>query len=123
MGKEKVEYGYSIHGGKCQSAFALDKEGLENILLKIIYGEEMSALKRLYSEKTVNAILDGFETYLADHYTRTNLFKMGVYGNIKIVDDFIRHIGDYVDSEFITTTVYTFTEEDEKQFSEIANEK
>lgn len=112
--KTKTEIGYSIHGGKYNSAFALDREGFENVITEIVYGNNIGSLKSLYSEKTVFAIIDGFETYLADHYSRVGLFRMGVYGNLKAVDGFIREIGIYVDSEFITTTVYSFTDETEK---------
>ena len=118
--KTKTELGYSIHGGKYNSAFALDREGFENVITEIVYGNNISSLKSLYSEKTIFAIIDGFETYLADHYRRVDLFKMGVYGNIKVIDDFIRSIGEYVDSEFITTTVYVFTDETENMLDGVA---
>ena len=119
--KTKTEIGYSIHGGHYNSAYALDKEGLENILTQIIYNKDVNNLRRLYGENTVNAIIDGFENYLADHYDRIDLFRMGVYGNIKAFDEFIRDISIYVDSEFITVTVYSFTEQDEKELEAVAS--
>ena len=103
---ESIKVLYNIHCSNGKIARAFDREEFENILLNIIYGNDMSEMKRLFGEKTTDAILKGFEMYLTDHYTRTDLFRMGVRGNIKTTDGFIRDIADYVANDFITVSFY-----------------